>query len=97
VLVKEPVADYLLRIVARTREHPKLALGVSPRGSLAYFRVAQARAFLAGRSFVNPEDVQAAAAPVLTHRIQLTAQARYGGTAAAATIAEVVASVDVPT
>jgi MoxR-like ATPase len=97
VEVKEPVADYLLRIVGRTREHPALSLGVSPRGSLAIFRAAQARAFLAGRGWVSPEDVQALAIPVLSHRVQLTPQARYGGTGAASAIAAVVSAVDVPT
>ncbi|HUK66546.1 MAG TPA: MoxR family ATPase [Anaeromyxobacteraceae bacterium] len=97
VEMREPVADYLLRIVAKTREHPDLALGVSPRGSLALFRVAQARAFLRGRKFVSPDDVQVLATPALAHRVGLTAQARYGGSGAATTITAVVASVDVPT
>ena len=97
VEVKRPVADYLLGIVAKTREHPDLALGVSPRGSLALFRADQARALLAGRSWVSPDDVAALAGPALAHRVQLTPQARYSGNAAASAIAAVVASVDVPT
>jgi MoxR-like ATPase len=97
VEVKEDVGRYLLRIVARTREHADLALGVSPRGALAFFRATQARALLAGRAYVTPEDVQALAAPVLAHRVGLTTQARYGGTTAEAAVRQIVASVVVPT
>jgi MoxR-like ATPase len=97
VEVKEPVAKYLLRIVGRTRDHADIALGVSPRGALAFFRAAQARALLMGRVYVSPEDVQALAAPVLAHRIGLTTQARYGGTTSESVIRAIVAAVNVPT
>jgi MoxR-like ATPase len=95
--VKEEVARYLLRIVTKTRDHADLALGVSPRGALAFFRAVQARALLAGRRYVTPDDVQALATPVLAHRVGLTTQARYGGTTAEATLRHIVASVVVPT
>jgi MoxR-like ATPase len=97
VEVREPVARYLLRVVAATREHRELELGVSTRGALAYFRAAQARAFLAGRGYVSPEDLQALAVPVLAHRVSLTPQSRYGGSTPAATIATILAGVEVPT
>jgi MoxR-like ATPase len=97
VEVKEEVAKYLLRIVAKTRDHADLSLGVSPRGALALFRASQARALLAGRAYVTPEDVQALAAPVLAHRVGLTTQARYGGTTADAALGHIVASTVVPT
>jgi MoxR-like ATPase len=97
VQVKEPVARYLLRIVAATRSHRDLELGVSPRGTLAYFRASQARALLHMRSYVTPDDVQSLAAPVLAHRVLLTTQARYGGTTREAIVASIVKQVDVPT
>ena len=97
VEVKESVAKYLLAIVHRTRGTANLELGVSPRGALAFFRAAQARALLVGRSYVSPEDIHALAAPVLAHRVQLTSTARYGGTTAEAVLAEVVKDVPVPT
>jgi MoxR-like ATPase len=97
VEVKESVARYLLEVVARTRTHTDLALGVSPRGALMFFRAAQARARLSGRSFVSPDDVHALAAPVLAHRVQLTTQARYGGTTAESVLSRVLEDVDVPT
>jgi MoxR-like ATPase len=96
VEVKEQVGKYLLSIVDRTRSHPDLELGVSPRGALALFRATQARALIAGRSYVTPEDVQALAAPVLAHRIMLTAHSRYAGTSAATLVEAIVDDVDVP-
>ena len=96
VEVKEPVARYLLNIVRQTREQPGIELGVSPRGALAFFRAAQARAFLSRRTYVSPEDVQALALPVLAHRIGLTTQARYGGTTAATLLRQILAGVSVP-
>ncbi len=94
--VKEPVAKYLLRIVAQTRDHRSLELGISPRGALAFFRASQARALLHGRAYATPDDVQALARPVLAHRLLLTSQARYGGTTGDSILAEIVASVPVP-
>ena len=97
VEVKESVATYLLAIVAATRDHRELELGASPRGALALFRAAQARALLAGRAFVSPDDVQSLAAPVLAHRLMLTTQARYGGTTSASVVQGIVSAVRVPT
>ena len=96
VEVKEPVAKYLLRIVAETRDHRSLDLGVSPRGALAFFRAAQARALLQGRKYATPDDVQALARPVLAHRLLLTSQARYGGTTGDSLLSEIVRQVPVP-
>jgi MoxR-like ATPase len=97
VEVKEPVAKYLLKVIAGTRDHRDLELGVSPRGALAFFRASQARALLQGRSYVTPADVQALAAPVLAHRVLLTTQARYGGTTAESILGGIVKHLDVPT
>jgi MoxR-like ATPase len=97
VEVKEPVAEYLLRVVAATRDHRSVELGVSPRGAIALFRAAQARAFLAGRRYASPDDVERLAGPVLAHRLGLTTEARYGGTTAGAILAGIVKDVPVPT
>jgi MoxR-like ATPase len=96
VEIKEPVAEYLLRVVTATREHRSVALGVSPRGALALFRAAQARAFLAGRRYASPDDIAQLAAPVLAHRLGLTTEARYGGTTARAILAGLVKETPVP-
>jgi MoxR-like ATPase len=69
VYVAPAVKRYIVEIVRRTREHDDLYLGASPRGSLALYRAAQARAVLMGRDYVIPDDVQALARPVLAHRI----------------------------
>jgi len=69
VHVAENVQDYILRLTAATRTHEKIRLGVSPRGSIALTRAAQASAAVAGRDYVIPDDVKAVAADVLCHRI----------------------------
>jgi MoxR-like ATPase len=97
VEVKESVARYLLRIVAATRAHRDLELGVSPRGALAYFRASQARALLQGRDYATPDDVQELAAPVLAHRVLLTTQSRYGGATRESILDSIVKAVAVPT
>ncbi len=69
VHVDDTVRDYVLRLVHATRAHGDLALGASPRGSLALFKAAQALATLRGRDFVIPDDVKALAVPTLVHRL----------------------------
>ncbi len=69
VAVEESVLDYILELVGRTREHKALSLGITPRGSLAMFRAAQARALLQERDFVLPDDVKALAPAVFAHRL----------------------------
>ncbi|WP_085523432.1 AAA family ATPase [Tuberibacillus sp. Marseille-P3662] len=66
------VENYLLDVVQATRQMDIIDAGVSPRGTLALMRGVQARAYLHGRDFVIPEDVQTLAAPVLAHRLVLT-------------------------
>jgi len=97
VEMKPLVADYLLSVVAATRAHDDLDLGVSPRGTLAFFRAAQARALLANRAYVTPDDIRALAGPVLGHRVLLTTKARYGGTSRETILASILARVPVPT
>lgn len=69
VTVNDDLLAYLLRIVEATRRHPDVALGVSPRGSQALLRAAQAYALVHGRDYVIPDDIKALAVPVLAHRI----------------------------
>ncbi len=97
VRVEPRVARYLLELVRRTRDHEELALGASPRGSLALFHAAQARAWLEGRDYASPDDVQALAVPVLAHRLELRSQARYGGRTTRQLVHEIVGAVPVPT
>jgi MoxR-like ATPase len=69
VRVDESLVSYALEIVKRTRESEFLSLGVSPRGSQALYRAAQAMAFIQGRSFCIPEDIKPLVVPVFAHRI----------------------------
>jgi len=69
VHIDDTVRNYIVRLVQGTRTHPDLALGASPRGSIALFKSAQAWAALRGRSFVLPDDVKALAVTALAHRL----------------------------
>jgi len=89
VRVDETVRRYIVALTQATRSHPDLALGASPRGSLALFRAGQARAALQGRSFVLPDDVQALAQQTLAHRCLLRPESSLRGRTAAAVVAEI--------
>ncbi|HKW77212.1 MAG TPA: MoxR family ATPase [Terriglobales bacterium] len=78
VKVDDSLVDYALQIVNRTRDSETLALGVSPRGSLALYRAAQAMAYLDGRKFATPADFKMLSVPVFSHR--LVVNARYTST-----------------
>ncbi len=67
--VNESLLEYLMTIVQTTRTHVEVALGVSTRGALTFFKACQALAMVQGRDFVVPEDIKRLAAPVLSHRI----------------------------
>ena len=90
------VRRYLVELVLATRQHPDVELGASPRGSLALYQTAQARAALRGRAFVLPDDVKAMAEAVLNHRLMLTAEARLRGRTPATIIAQILAQTPAP-
>jgi MoxR-like ATPase len=69
VAVDPSVVDYMLAVVEKTRVHESLALGVSPRGSQALYRAAQALALMEGREYVIPDDVKRLVVPVFAHRV----------------------------
>jgi len=68
----DDMLDYIVNIAEATRSHPDVAIGVSPRGTQALLKAAQARAFIRGRDYVSPDDVKAMAEPVLSHRLVLS-------------------------
>ncbi|WP_338417754.1 MoxR family ATPase [Thermorudis peleae] len=96
VHISPPVEDYLLDLVARTRTHPDLTLGVSPRGTLALARAAQAYAILHGRAYVLPDDVRTMAIPALAHRLLLAPSAELHGRTAETVLGQIVAELPVP-
>ncbi|MEB3314190.1 MAG: MoxR family ATPase [Cyanobacteriota bacterium] len=69
VTLADSLREYLLTLVRATRRHPDLTLGVSPRGSVAFYRAVQALAYLEGRHYVIPDDIKCLAIPVLAHRL----------------------------
>ncbi|BCB86943.1 MoxR-like ATPase [Phytohabitans suffuscus] len=71
IAVEDSIGRYIVDLTSATREHPSVLVGASPRGSLALLLLSRARAALAGRDFVIPEDVKEVAAPALAHRITL--------------------------
>ena len=91
VRVHQTVAEYVLRIVAATREQTEVALGASPRAALMWLKAARARAWLDDRSYVLPDDLKALAEPVLAHRMFVR-----GGGSSAAMLREVIAKTPVP-
>ena len=76
VEVVDSIYEYVTRLTQATREHPMVALGVSPRGALAVCRMAKARAFVLGRDYMIPEDVAAVFPDVCAHRLVLSTKAR---------------------
>jgi len=96
VQVVDSVRRYILELVHATRDNPALALGASPRGSLALFRSAQALAVMRGRDFVIPDDVKHVAVPCLAHRLVLNPENTLGGETSAGLIEELLRQTEVP-
>ena len=97
VTVAPEVLGYAVDLARATRQSPSVRLGVSPRGSLMLFRSAQAAAFVDGREFVLPDDIQRLAPHVLAHRVVLTSKARYGNQTQAKVLEDILHHVPVPT
>jgi MoxR-like ATPase len=96
VQVESSVRAYAVQVARATRVHPAVALGVSPRGTMALYRTAQARAAIQGRDFVIPDDIKVLAPHVLTHRVILNSQTRLRGRTTEEVVMEVVDQVPVP-
>ncbi len=90
------IKEYIVKLVEATRSYPDVFLGASPRGSLALFRTAQARALVNGRDFVTPDDVKALAVNVLSHRLIVKLAFRSDGSRNEAIIRDVLDKVPVP-
>ncbi|WP_264158702.1 AAA family ATPase [Cellulomonas iranensis] len=96
VQVGPEVVGYVVDLCRATRTSPSLSLGVSPRGATALLATSRAWAWLSGRSYVTPDDVQALAHPTLRHRVQLRPEAEIEGVTAETVLDTVLASVPVP-
>ncbi len=96
VEVDERVLDYAVSIVRATRESTALAAGAGPRGSLALIRAGRARAVLAGRGFVTPDDIKAVALPALRHRVITSAETEIEGVAVDLVLSNLLDQVQAP-
>ncbi|WP_049923593.1 AAA family ATPase [Halopiger djelfimassiliensis] len=96
VHVAGPVKEYLLDLVAETRDHPDVAHGASPRASLTFLNGAKARAAIHGREYAVPDDVKALAQSVLAHRLVLSTEADLTDVSPEAVVSDIVDNVEVP-
>ncbi|MBY0148959.1 MoxR family ATPase [Neobacillus niacini] len=96
VYVDDTIKRYIVDIVNMTRRYPGVYLGASPRGSIALMKAAQAYAFMYGRDYVLPDDIQYLAPFVLSHRIILKSEAKFEGTSAEEIVNRVIARIPVP-
>ena len=96
VYVCDDILAYIMDIVDATRDHPDLALGVSPRGSQALLKAAQAYAVIEGRSYVSPDDIKRLAKPVLAHRVMLRSTIRAKEGQADKIIGQILEQIRVP-
>ncbi len=96
VNVEEGIKDYILKIIHSTRGDDRLMLGVSPRGSLALYKGAQATAAIRGRDYVVPEDVKDIAYPVLAKRVLIKSEFTAKGLKELEVISSILDSIEVP-
>lgn len=96
VYVDDDLLSYIVEISRATRGHDALELGVSPRGTLALFRAAQATAAVRGRNYCEPDDVKRVVSPVFAHRLILNPEARLRGRTVEHIIQEILDMVSAP-
>ena len=96
VIVEQKIIQYIAEIVSKTRNHPHLYLGGSPRASISILNTSKAFAAINGRDFVIPEDIKKSLNPVLNHRIILTPEREMEGMTTENVIEMIVQSVEVP-
>jgi MoxR-like ATPase len=96
VYVDPDIQQYIVQIVAKTRKHRQVELGVSPRGSLALLKLSRAWAAILAREYVIPDDIKTFAQPVLGHRVILDPNLWGTKKAERAVIEEIIQSVPVP-
>ncbi|HSK73639.1 MAG TPA: MoxR family ATPase, partial [Pyrinomonadaceae bacterium] len=93
---EEGVQKYIVEIVHKTRNHPTILYGASPRASVALLLCSKALAAIRGRDFSTPDDVRDVALPVLRHRLSLRAEAELDGATTDAVISDIIKTVEVP-
>ncbi|MBQ0072105.1 MAG: MoxR family ATPase, partial [Spirochaetales bacterium] len=96
VHLDDSLKEYFVEIVQKTRESKALKTGASPRASRCLYQGSKALAAVRGRDYVTPDDIQDLLIPVLSHRIQLSSEARYSGKTAESVLSGIIESVEVP-
>ena len=96
IKVEKSLAKYMIEIINQTRNNTSIKLGVSPRGSLMFFSMIKARAFLENRDYCLPDDIKKLAIYVLSHRIVLETKAKYSGIKKADVIHDIVSKTPIP-
>src|SRR5690625_6281390 len=96
VYIARNIQRYMIELVNRTRNHPAIYLGVSPRGSIALMKASKAYAYIQGRDYVLPDDVKYLAPFVLAHRMILTSQAKYDGITNQRALISVIERIPIP-
>ncbi|BAZ46843.1 MoxR-like ATPase [Chondrocystis sp. NIES-4102] len=96
IQVEDNIFDYLLNLVERTRQHPDLILGASPRSAVAWLNATKANAYVSGRNYVIPDDLKEVAAPLLRHRLLLKPEAQLDNVKVDEVIESILKQVSVP-
>ena len=96
VYTDQLIVDYITQLVRLSRKHPRVAVGVSPRGGLALLRISRGIALIHGRDFVVPDDVKMVARDVLAHRVILNIEDTLEGVRGDLVIEEILDQVPVP-
>lgn len=96
VTMKDEIVAYITRLAIASREHPMVELGISPRGAIAIGRMARACAYVRGRDYVVPEDVQAVFTAVCAHRLLLSQKAKAARLTSSTVLEEILKETKVP-
>ncbi len=96
IQVEDNIFDYLLNLVERTRQHPDLILGASPRSTVAWLNASKANACISARDYVTPDDVKEVAAPLLRHRLLLKPEAQLDNVQIDEVIESILKQISVP-
>ena len=97
VFIDEKIEEYIVNIVYSTRSDPRVEVGVSPRGSIALFKLSKAHAAFYGRDYVIPDDIKQVAIPAIAHRLVLKPETRFKGIKPEQIIEEILSNIPVPT
>ncbi|MBX2865511.1 MAG: MoxR family ATPase [Leptolyngbyaceae cyanobacterium MAG.088] len=96
ITVQDPVLDYILALVQATRQSADLSLGASPRSAVSWLQASKAHAWLAGQTYVTPDNVKAVALPLLRHRLIMGPEAQLDGLTTDAVIDNILNRIAVP-